>query len=104
VLPARFGGAPTDYQLVEEEVDGLPKVSVVIRPRVGDVDDNEVVSTVLASLGSEPHNRLMAEVWRDGDTLSVVRREPYVTPAAKILPLHILGDRSSAGAGSPRSS
>jgi hypothetical protein len=103
VLPARFGGAPTDYQLVEEEVDGLPKVSVVIRPRVGDVDDNEVVSTVLASLGSEPRNRLMAEVWRDGDTLSVVRREPYVTPAAKILPLHILGDRSSAGAGSRRS-
>ena len=30
LLPQRFGGGPADYQLVEEEVGGLPKVSLVV--------------------------------------------------------------------------
>lgn len=90
VLPERFGGDPTDYQLAEEETSGLPKVSVVVRPGLGPVEDAEVVSTVLDFLRSNPRNRLMADVWAAGDTLRVVRREPYMTSAAKILPLHIL--------------
>jgi hypothetical protein len=89
VLPGRFGGAPTDYQLVEEEVEGLPKVGIVVPPRLGDISDEDVVATVLAFLASEPRNRLMADVWRAGDTLRVVRREPHVSPAAKILALHV---------------
>ena len=87
VLPDRFGGAPTDYQLVEEEVGGLPKVSVVIQPHVGEVAEREVVSTVMDFLRSERRNRLMADVWDDAGTLRVVRREPSVTPAGKTLPL-----------------
>jgi hypothetical protein len=89
ILPGRFGGEPTDYQLVEEEVSGLPKVTVVIRPGVGAVPEDEVVSAVVDFLRAEPRNRLMAEVWEQGDTLRVVRREPSLTRAAKILPLHI---------------
>jgi hypothetical protein len=89
VLPARFGGDPGDYQLVEEELGGLPKVSVVIRPALGALDEREVVTAVLSHLRLEPRNRLMADFWRDGHTLRVVRREPYVTPSGKILPLHI---------------
>jgi len=46
VLPSRFGGGPPDYQLVEEEVDGLPKVSVYVSPRLGDIDEAAVVETV----------------------------------------------------------
>ncbi len=93
ILPRRFGGDPTDYQLVEEEVGGLPRVSVVIRPHLGDVPEREVVSAIVEFLRSEPRNRLMAEVWDQGDTLRVVRREPSLTTAAKILPLHIAADR-----------
>jgi len=33
---------------------------------------------------------MMADLWREGRTLRVVRGEPFVTGAAKILPLHIL--------------
>jgi hypothetical protein len=33
---------------------------------------------------------MMADLWRDGQTLRVVRREPFITGAAKILPIHIL--------------
>ena len=38
VLPARFQGAPTDFQFVEDETpDGLPEVRLLVSPRVGDV-------------------------------------------------------------------
>jgi hypothetical protein len=93
VLPRRFGGNPTDYQLVEQEVDGLPKVSVVASPRVGPLDEAAVVATVLECLrdGQRVH-RMMADVWRGADTLRLVRREPYLTPSAKVLPLHVVED------------
>jgi hypothetical protein len=89
VLPARFGGAPTDYQLVEEEVDGLTRVGVVISPRVGAVDEQDAVDVVLDALAANPHNTLLAEIWREGQTVRVLRREPYETRAAKILALHV---------------
>ncbi len=91
VLPARFGGSPSDFQLVEEEVDGLPKVHLVISPRVGNLDEDQVVATLLEALGTGPgYRKMMADVWEQTDTLRVVRREPHVTASAKILPLHIL--------------
>ena len=91
ILPARFGGSPTDYQFVEEEEDGLPKISIVVSPRIGPVDDAQLVNAVLTFLGEGHKARSMAaERWREAETLRVVRREPYTTVAAKILPLHIL--------------
>lgn len=88
VLPDRFGGDPGDYQLVEEEVGGLPKVSVVARPALGELDEREVVAAVLEHLRADRRNQLMTDFWRDADTLRVVRREPYMTSSGKILPLH----------------
>jgi hypothetical protein len=90
ILPARFGGYAADYQLVEVEERGLPRVEVVVSPRVGPIDEGDVAAAVLAELGS--HNaawRIAAEQWRQGGTLRVVRREPHETGAGKILPLHV---------------
>lgn len=89
VLPRRFGGNPTDYQFAEEEVDGLPKVNIVVSPRVGAVDDKAIISTVVESLKPYPGGEIMVRQWCLGDTLRVARREPYMTSSAKILPLHI---------------
>jgi hypothetical protein len=89
VLPGRFGGAPTDYQLVEEEVRGVPRVSVVVGPGIGPVAEQDVVSATLDFLRMNPGNRLMADTWQQSDTLHMVRREPHVTTSGKILPLHI---------------
>jgi hypothetical protein len=90
VLPARFGGAPTDYQLVEDELqNGLPVVSLVVSPRVGEVEEGAAVETVIAFLNRVPGaSDDYAERWRQGGTLRLVRREPYATGAAKILALH----------------
>jgi hypothetical protein len=91
VLPRRFGGGPSDYQLVEEEVGGLPRVSVVVSPRLGPLDDEAVVSTVLETLGSGPaYKDMMASFWNTGHTLQVVRREPHATSSGKVPAFHIL--------------
>jgi hypothetical protein len=91
ILPSQFGGNPTDYQFVEEEEGGLPRISVIVSTRIGAIDDEAVILAVLNRLGSYPGcKKVMTDVWRNGRTLRVVRREPFVTGAAKILPLHIL--------------
>ena len=96
-LPSRFGGSPTDYQLVEEEEGGLPRVSILVSPRVGPVDEQAVVETVLQSVGFSDWSRRMGEMWRRAGTLRVRRQEPYATTRGKILPLHILGSTERQG-------
>ena len=49
-LPARFGGSPSDYQLVEDEVGGLARVELLVSPRVGEVNEPELVAYVLDAL------------------------------------------------------
>ncbi len=90
VLPERFGGAPTDYQFAETEVGGLPRVEVVVSPRVGPVAESDVRKAILQHLsGLDQGGRLMAGLWEQGDTVTVVRREPRATGVGKILALHV---------------
>ena len=91
VLPARFGGGPLDYQLVEEEENGLPRVTVLASPKLGPLDKQTVLNCVVQSLSFADWSRRQAQTWLQNDTLRVERREPYATGAGKILPLHILG-------------
>jgi hypothetical protein len=95
VLPARFGGGPTDYQLVEEEVDSLPRVSLLVRPSVGEIDEADLLATVYDRLKS--YSAAGALEWRQGDTLRVVRRDPYEKASAKIMPLHVNRDTVTSG-------
>jgi hypothetical protein len=91
VLPARFGGVPTHYQLVEEEdASGRPRLRLVVDPAVGALDDRAVLDTFLATLGrgSDTH-RLMELVWRGGGFLAVERRPLHATPSGKLLHLHV---------------
>ena len=89
VLPAQFGGSLVDYQFVEEEIDGLPKVNIVVSPRRGAIDEGRLLATVFSVLRSYPGGDIMADYWQKGQTVAVVRSEPYTTGAAKIMPLHI---------------
>jgi hypothetical protein len=90
VLPGRFGGHPSNYQLVEEEEGGLPKVNILVSPSVESIHEEALLATVLQVLHTVPGGDIMADQWRQGQTLRVLRREPYSTGAAKILPLHVL--------------
>lgn len=88
-LPARFGGGPTHYQLVEESgADGRPRVVLVVHPDVGAVDPAAVASHFLDRLGAgSGAERVMALTWRRSGILEVERSVPRMTAAGKILPV-----------------
>ena len=90
VLPARFGGSPTDYQLVEDEqADGRSSLRLLIDPAVGPLEVNEVVDAFLTTLGSHsPAERLMELHWRGEALVQVERRKPHATSLGKIQHLH----------------
>lgn len=90
ILPERFSGHPTDYQFVEREVGGLPRVSLLVSHAVGVLDEEGVVHTVLEFLrGRGIAQAMMADVWAQGRTLDIVRGDPHVTAGGKIQPLQI---------------
>lgn len=91
VLPGRFGGRPTDYQLVEDEDShGDPGLVIRVHPRVGPVSEPELLEAFLTGLGSgSAVNRLMEEHLRSAVDVRVERGAPHVTRASKILHLHV---------------
>lgn len=98
VLPARFGGGPLDYQLLEEEdEEGLTKVSIVVSPYVRLENDQEVVDAVLEAM--KPIKRGMDRaIFREGATFRVKRMEPVVTGrGSKLIPLHSKRNRAAPG-------
>jgi hypothetical protein len=96
VLPRRFGGGPTDYQLVEDVAgDGRPRLRLLVDPAIGPVDAERVASEFLAAIGpGSGVARLMGLLWREAGLLEVERRTPCRTPAGKIL--HVHSDRRPA--------
>jgi hypothetical protein len=89
-LPRRFGGGPTDYQLVEEEAsDGEPRLRLLVDPRVGALTPDVVVDTFLGAIArGDGAERVMSLHWRHGGYLRVQRARPFTTDSGKILHLH----------------
>jgi hypothetical protein len=89
-LPVRFGGGPADYQLVESPgPDGTARLSLLIHPRVGPLDPDEVADAFLKLIGSgSASKRVMELQWRLSGLLRVERRPPLPTGSGKILHLH----------------
>lgn len=91
VLPAEFGGGPGDYQLVEEEDgEGQTRLSLVVDPGVGALDESRLLCRLRESLpqGSRG-NRFMPKLWQDAGTFRIKREIPHSSGRGKILPLHI---------------
>ena len=99
VLPARFGGSPLDYQLLEEEDEqGFTRLSLLVSPKIEIADGTEVVEVVLEALrrGSVAAD-LARTIWSQAGTLQIKRMEPIWTARGKLMPLHVSGrsERSS---------
>jgi hypothetical protein len=89
-MPARFGGGPLDYQLLETQgLDGRTRMSLLIHPAVGPLDPERVADEFLRLIGSGSGTRRVIELqWRQAGLLSVERRPPLATASGKILHLH----------------
>ena len=89
VLPSKFGGDALDYQLVEEEDDsGFTRLTFVVSPKVGDIDERALIETVLDEVSRDsPGADLARAVWRDAGTLRVRREDPTWSTLGKLLSL-----------------
>lgn len=89
-LPGRFGGGPGDYQFVEAEENGQTILKLVVAPRVGPLEEKEVIGFVLSELERRTKSgRMMTDIWRDSRLLRLERAQPYITRSAKVQPLHV---------------
>ena len=95
-LPGKFGGCSTDYQLIEEEDEkGLNRLRLLISPRLGEIDENKVVSTFIGLLKkaeSSPESWAQSGsvMWDQARHVRVRREYPLATPSGKILPFHLV--------------
>jgi hypothetical protein len=91
VLPSKYGGAPTDYQLVEEEDSSShTRLYLYINPSIGDLDNDDVVETVLGEIGKSGRAGKLAEaLWAQVNTLQIRRIAP-VSSSSKITSLHLI--------------
>jgi hypothetical protein len=91
VLPGKYGGAATDYQLLEEEDNrGQTHLSIIISPKVGVVDESDIIATVLSELRHSPHpGKLTAGVWSQANILQVKRMYP-LSKMGKVMTLHLI--------------
>jgi hypothetical protein len=96
-LPARFGGTPLDYQLLEEEDEqGFTRLNLVVAPHIQIEDEGELLELVQEAIRrSGPGESLSESVWHQARTLRVVRAEPLWSPRGKLMPL--VRHRVSAG-------
>jgi hypothetical protein len=90
-LPTRFGGGPTDYQLIEDEaaVNGQTRLRLLIHPSVGKIDDDAVLGTLLTAFREA--GAPIDQLWREQSWVQVERRPPLVTAGGKIYHLHRAG-------------
>jgi len=92
VLPKRFGGESTDYQLIEvEDSNSLTHLDLLVSPRIGKIDENAIVATFVQMLKSaedspESWSQSGTEMWAQARTVRVKREYPIPTKRAKILP------------------
>jgi len=90
VLPAKFGGGPASYQLVEESRGrGEPTLRLLVDPALGELDESAVAEAFLVAIGSATSvSRAMERLWRESGVVGVERRCLETTRSGKIHHLH----------------
>ncbi len=94
VLPARFGGGPLDYQLVEEDAPDQARVVLRVSQRVPLLSLEAVRNCFLSELRRLESGTTVLRIWRNAAAVEVVHQDPLVTRTGKVLPLHLLGPGS----------
>jgi len=100
VLPREFGGRSIDYQLLEvEDSDHLTRLILLVSPEVGPVDERRVLERFISEVRATTSREL--RIWRQAETVQVIRRHPVATPRGKVLPFHTQALAAFLGPGAP---
>jgi hypothetical protein len=95
ILPEKFGGSSTDYQLVEiEQNGGLNKLKLLVNPKIPLIDENALKKTFInqlknSKISPESWTQSGTAMWEQIDMVMVERREPVQTKSGKIIPFFI---------------
>jgi hypothetical protein len=95
-LPAEFGGAPGDYQLVEEEDEaGQTRLILVVHPAVEALNEQKLIAYVRDEMSSRSRgDRFVADLWAGAGAFKLKRSVPHASPRGKITPLHMNFDQA----------
>ncbi len=90
-LPARLGGRPGDYQLVEQECGNQTRLTLRVSPRVGMNTPAAARDCFLEEMRRYEGGAPAVRNLRHARGMEAVIAEPYATRAGKVLPLHLIG-------------
>jgi hypothetical protein len=94
-LPEKFGGKSTDYQLVEKEDSrGFTHLQLLVSPRIGDVQQTEILERFLNLLGRaedspDSWSQSGMDMWKQSNMVQIVREYPIATASGKVLPFFV---------------
>jgi hypothetical protein len=88
-MPARFGGHPGDYQLVEKEAESQLELELRVSSRTGAADVAALKEYFLEQVRSLYGGNLTARTWEASSALKVVIAEPHKTRSGKVHALHL---------------
>jgi hypothetical protein len=99
-LPETFGGASSDYQLVEDEDEhGLTRLRLLVSRKVGEIAEAQVLRKFLDGMrGAEDWAWAQpgTEMWRQSGTVTIERNAPIATAGGKVYPFYLVKkDKSS---------
>jgi len=94
VLPARLGGHPGDFQLIEHEGSAQTSLELRVSPRVLGSSADKIRECFLEEIRLVYGGALAGRVWRHAEAIEVVLAEPVTTSSGKINPLHLLGQNA----------
>jgi hypothetical protein len=89
-LPARFGGHPGDFQLVEREGAHQTEMDLLVSPRLG-AAPHDVHAAFLAEVRKRQYGLQAERIWTQSQALRVVMAEPVPTRTGTVHPLRLLG-------------
>jgi hypothetical protein len=99
-LPEKFGGKSTDYQLLEKEDSrGFTHLQLLVSPRIGDVQQTEILERFLNLLGRaedspDSWSQSGMDMWKQSNMVQIVREYPIATASGKVLPFFVTKPKS----------
>ena len=101
ILPRRFRGVSSDFQLIETRTPaGLPRYVLMVHPRLSGLDDQTAAKVFLAELGQQKtYYGFMTSIWEREKVLEVRHQVPIATSSGKMLPFLRLRDPAMLNGG-----